>query len=620
MENMEELTFKDGSIYPGIDYYNNLSGEEQMIETLKCKMSILYWFERFAFAPVTGGSIHMGTSEQWKSTPKFRLLVQLFDQRDTVQLLSSRQIGKTTIALMYALHAMIFFPGIDTMFLTLNSELAKDAVVRMKAIMESLPRWMQIKNASDAAKTTFIDLVNGSKFKTSFISGAVDPDKAGRGMSFPILICDEFAFCNHADIVFSAMQPALATARMHAKSNGYPSCIIMVSTPNGAGNNTFYRILQNSVKIEDIYDFEENKMFDDYLKEFDREECNGYVSVTIHWSETQRDEEWYKQQCMDLNFNQRRINQELDLAFLGSSTSIFSDDVIQKLITKKSIHDMQLPGGHHFKLFGEIDPNELYLLGCDSSASTGASSDFSSISLTHARTGQEVGVWKGKFAVVKKLSQLLKMVVKGLTTLYSLNSDTLRVIIERNSFGKGVVEELVFNDPAIDDFDYESYVWQDQYKDGEYVYGFWTGNAGKMGSGRRDQMFSELMNHVNGYPELIHSNELIGDIRDLVQLPSGRIEAGKGAHDDVVMAYNFCLYVRRQMIRSGEITIDGEATAFALTPERMMDFIDVSLSAGYAVVSENTDYHSGLVIEEEVTNKHKDIDSRFDIGNYIIGM
>jgi len=634
----EDKLLRNGKEYKGLDYYNSLSGEEQMIEMMKCKMSVLYWIEHYAFAPVTGGFIHMGTSEQWKSSPKFPLLFTLMDQRDTVQLLSSRQIGKTTMALMYALWAMIFFPEIQVMFLTLNSELAKDAVVRMTGMMSKLPKWMQIKNGSKAANTTFIKLSNGSMFKTSFISGAVDPNKAGRGLSQPIIILDEFAFCNHAEIVYTAMQPSIATARVHAKKNGYPTCIIMVSTPNGAGDNTFYNILKNSVRIEDIYDFENKKMFNNYLAEFDKPDCNDYISVTIHWSETHRDEEWYKQQCKDLNNNKRRINQELNLAFLGSSSSIFDDDIIAQLEVKKANETFELPFGNKFKLFGEINKNRVYLLGVDSSASTGASSDFSAITLVDAVTGQEVGVWKGKFAIVKQLSYLLKTIVKTLGVNYELDSDNLIVIIERNSFGKGVVEELVYADPTPeDDFDYSSYVWMDQYKDGEYVHGFWTGNAGKMGNGRRDQMFSELMNHVNEYPELIHSHELISDLRDLVQLSSGRIEAARGAHDDVVMSYAFCLYVRRQMIKSGEIVLEGEISAFQLTKDSMKKFIDVSLMSGMntiqATILKDTNndvyeedleyinnsrtYQSDLVTDDRIKNRIKKLDN-FNLDDYLI--
>ena len=251
------------------------------------------------------------------------------------------------------------------------------------------------------------------------------------------------------------------------------------------------------------------------------------VLLKIHWSETDRDEEWYKTQCKDLNFIQRRINQELDLMFLGSKTSIFNDDVIAELKIKKPHHEFTLPYGHKFKMFSEINPNEVYYIGADTSASTGASSDFSALSLIHARSGQEVGVWKGKFSVVKKFSHLLKTTVKTLSQNYGLDSDHLLVIIERNSFGKGVVEELVYNDPLLDDFDYESYVWKDQYADGESVYGFWTGNSGKMGAGRRDQMFSELMNFVNDHPHFFHSKEIIDDLRHLEQKATGRIEAAK---------------------------------------------------------------------------------------------
>jgi len=603
---MEEvLTFIDGREYKGMDYYNNLSKEEIALEKLKCRMSLLYWVETYAYAPVTGGNVHMGTSEQWKSSPKFRILFKLFEHEDAVLLLSSRQIGKSTMALMYAMWAMIFFPGIEIMFLTLDSSLAKDAVVRLTGISDSLPYWMQVPNASKAAKATYMYLKNDSKFKTSFISGAVDPNKAGRGLSQSIIILDEFAFCNHADLVYSSMQPSVATARMHAKRNGYPTLVLAVSTPNGGGENTFYQMLQRSVSIDDLYDFENKVMYENYEEHF-TDESNSFISVQIHWSETHRDESWYKQQCKDLNFNQRRINQELDLAFLGSSDSIFSDEIISELIIKKPFSEITLPFGNKFKLFSDIDPSRTYLLGADTSASTGVNSDFCSLSLMDAISGQEVGVWKGKFSVVKKFSHLLKHAVKGLNQYYNLTSDNLIVIIERNSFGKGVVEELVYNDPMTDDFDYASYVWQDSMANGDLVYGFWTGNAGKLGNGRRDQMFSELMNHVNQNPTFIHSNELISELRNLVQKTNGRIEASKSNHDDVVMAFNFCLYVRKLMITSGEIIVDGEITAFQLTAESMNSFIG-------AVFGEGNYFESRQQDEEIIFEKYDKQGNRINV-------
>lgn len=579
----EILTLINGKPVLTLEYLNkHMSSDLRVSERVKCQLSFTYWMENYAYTKVSGGYIHMGSSEQWKSSPKFRILCKLFEQHDSVMLLSSRQIGKTTLGLLYATWAMIFFPKIKIMFLTLNTTNAKDAVSRIKDAMEMLPAWMNVDNASKAAKTTFIDLKNGSQFLTSFVSGAVDPDKVGRGLTQSIIILDEFAFCNYADIVYTSAQPGLSISRKYSKLNGYPSLMLVVSTPNGAGDNQFYSMFENSTNIEEIYDFENKRLYPEYKEILAEEHRNSFISVKIHWSETNRDEKWYKEQCRELNFNKRRINQELDLAFLGSASSIFDDDIIMKLIPKKPSFNMQLPHGLQFKMYSDIEPGEVYLAGVDSSASTGPNSDWSVISLTRARDGQEVGVVKCQFAVVKKFSGVVKAFTKAMHTLYGLDSDHLKIIIERNSFGKGVVEELMYNDPSLDDFDYESYVWQEELSSGELVPGLYTSNSSfKMGNGKRDQMFGELMNQVNAYPDLIHSNDIISEIRSLVQLPSGRIEAGKAAggkkgHDDVVMAYNFCLYVRKLMIKSGELSIEGEYAAFALSPETIMNFMDVN--------------------------------------------
>ena len=615
--------------YLGEDYYNNeMTGNEQAMEWMKCKLSPLYWVEKYAYTPVTGGFIHMGSSEQWQSTNKFRLLFKLFELQDNVAFISSRQIGKTTLALLYALHCMIFFPGIKIAFLTLDSNRGKDAVARLKDMMSKLPNWMKVPVPSKAERTTFYHLGNKSMFDTMFVSGSIDPDTLGRGLSGSIIILDEAAFIKHMDIVYAAMQPSISTAKIYAKKFGYPTCLIAVSTPNGAGSNWFYNILQRSVKFDDIYDYENKKLYEGYADAINDPEKNAFISMKILWSDTHRDQTWYNEQCKELNFNQRKINQELDLVFLGSSTSIFSDAIISKLIPKASSKELQLPFGNKMKLFSDLIPGEIYLLGVDTAMSAGINSDYSALSLIHASSGQEVGVWKGKFSIVKRLAALVKAAIKGLNLLYNINEEYLKVIIERNSIGKETVEELIYNDPTLDDFDYESYVWQEEVKNGkglptgEYTYGLYTSNTGKMGNGKRDQMFSELMNQVNARPDLFHSDELIDELRNLEQKTNGRIEASRGQHDDVTMAFNFCLYVRKHMIKSGELQIAGEIQAFALTPETMMDFIGVSIGEGKSnIVDEFDEFDelnkNGFIFQSE---KKKNKIDEFDISNYLIGI
>ena len=609
--------------YLGEEYYNNLTEDQIMIEWLKCKQSPLYWIEKYAYTPVTGGYIHMGSSEQWQSSNKFRLLFKLFEVQDNVAFISSRQIGKTTLALLYALHCLIFFPKIKIAFLTLDAFRGKDSVSRLKEMMYKLPNWMKVGQDGTADKTTFYHLKNGSRFDTMFVSGSVDPDTLGRGLSGSIIILDEAAFIRHMDIVYSAMQPSISTAKIHAKNFGFPTCMIAVSTPNGAGSNWFYNILQRSVKFDDIYDYESKKLYDGFEKAIDDPEVNAFISMKILWSDTHRDEAWYNAQCKELNFNQRKINQELDLVFLGSSTSIFHDDIIAKLIPKKEKFNIKLPFGNSFKMFSECIPGELYLLGIDTAMSAGINSDYSAITLTHASSGQEVGAWHGKFSVVKRFSALVKTLIKALVKLYNMSEETLLAIIERNSIGKEVVEELVYNDPIQDDFSYESYLFKEEVKNtkglptGDYTIGLYTSNAGKTGNGKRDQYFNELMNMVNDRPDLIHSDLLIDELRNLEQKATTRIEAMRGQHDDNVLSYCFTLYVRRLLIKSGTIIIPGEIAAFALSPENIMDFIDVSISSSNYNISQEDDYEEdshGFLFKSDKKKKEE-----FSVDDYLIG-
>lgn len=541
-----------------INSKKQLDSKTMTIELIKCRMSALYFIENYVSVPVAGGRVSMRESEQWNATDKYKIIIELFQQHDSVLYMSSRQSGKTTTSAMYLLWCMVFFPKIQISYLTLDKNRAVDMISRMKEMMDSLPKWLQVKPKSNAERLSYYELSNGSKISASFVSGSNDPDKVGRGLSSPIVFIDETAFIPHAEIVWGALQPSVSAAKKFAKQNGYPNGVIFTSTPNGAGENFFYGVYNNSVKFDDIYDYETKTLYDDYLEEFKKEGKNAFISVVLHWSEF-RSQEWYEEQKKELNFNQKKINQELDLAFLGSNACIFSDEVIAQLVPKRRIEFIKLPYGNEFDLYEEIDPNEKYFLGVDTAMSAGSNSDYSAIVLTRARDGKPIGEWKGRFAVVKRFAQVVKTVIKSLKILHGLNSSTLIAVIERNSIGKETLEELIYDES---EFDFEIYLFKEQVGTGnnkEWVPGLYTSNSGKMGQGKRDKMFNMLMTYVNENPYSIHGRRLIDELRNLEQKQNGRIEAGKSHHDDVVMAWNFCLYARRYLIETGQLFIQGES-------------------------------------------------------------
>ncbi len=597
----------------------NLSSYEQTIEYFKCKASPLYFIENYLSVPVPGGRISIRESEQWNMTNKYKLLIELFHQHDAVLYMSSRQSGKTTTSALYLLYCMIFFPKLQISYLTLDKTRALDLIARMKEMMDSLPKWLQVPPANKAERLTYLALKNGSKITASFVSGSNDPDKVGRGLSNPLVFIDETAFIPHAQIVWGAMQPSISAAKIFAKKFGYPNGIIFTSTPNGAGDNFFYNIYQNSTHFDDIYDYENKNLytgFEDLLNDPLR---NNFISLRLHWSEF-RSVEWYEEQKRELNFDTRKINQELDLNFLGSANSLFDDEVIMKLVPKIALTELQLPFGHKFKLFTELDPSKIYYLGVDTAMSAGPNSDFSAMVLIDARSGQQVGEWRGKFSVVKRFAALVKSTIKGLVQEYNLTNDNLLVIIERNSIGKETVEELLYTDPIYDPFDYEEYLYKEHAGNSdEMVPGFWTSNGGSIGNGKRDEIFNEIMFMVNTTPEYIHGNLLIDDLRNLENKASGRIEASRGQHDDVVLAYGFCLWVRKTFIKKNKLIIENNQLSYGLKPADLKEYLSIALVTNHEIITDV--YSSGEIIyeySEDYIKNNKNKTESFSLDNYII--
>jgi len=592
-------------------------------EYLKCKMSPLYFIENYCAVPVAGGMIPIRESELWHSTPKYRQFIKAIHECDAVEMMASRQHGKTTTALLYYLWALLFYPKLTIEYVTLDSKRANDAVKRMKEMLAYLPVWLQIPFKGKSEKVTYLELENGSRMNSNYVSGSIDPDRLGRGMSSPLIYIDETAFIPKMDIVWTAMQPAISAARVFAKQNGYPNGILFTTTPNGAGTNFFYNVWSRGWDSSEVFTDISIKFKEDWREILGSDDNkNNFVRFKIHWSETNKDEAWYKQQIKELNFNMRKVSQELDLVFLGSSNAVFPDEVLEMFEPKETHSTITMAYGEQFKLVEDLDPTKLYLLGVDTAASTASSikGDYSAIVLVDAQTGEEVGSWHGKFSVVKRFSVVVKSIIQGLTELYKLNEDTLRVIIERNSFGLGVVEELIFDDGG---FDYESFLYRYTLSNGDKIPGMQT-NAKS-----RDMMFNLLLSNINERPERAKTSLLQEELRNLEQKNSGRFEASSGAHDDVILSYCFCLYVRQEFINSGLIETDGRVSMY--DPKKANYFLDVTMSTSDpGIVKDKKEATIHIINNDEKEDRKriltemgydaKTFEALPSLDNYVIGL
>ncbi len=577
---------------------------DKVREYLKCKMSAYYFVKNYIVTNVAGGEVPLGESTLWKESPKYRHFIKLASSPhvDNIEILFSRQLGKTTTIAAIMLHNLLFFSGLKAQFLTLTKENALDVIERMKFMQDRLPDWLKVPMVGKGDRKTYIEFENKSKFTTKYISGSINPDSIGRGFSSPMLWVDEAAFIPHMDRVWTALQPSLSAARDFAKANNFPTKIFFSTTPNGVSGagDFFYQTWKNGWDYENIFDIKTEKINPEAQKILmSADDKNNFARVKIHWSEVGRGDDWYQQQVKELNFNMRKVNQELNLVFLGSTNTVFPDEILEKFEPKEVTNEIKLSYGEKFKIYREIDPQKTYLLGVDTAASTAAKSDYCSMVMTDAQTGEEVGSWHGKYSVVKRFSMVVKSLVRGLTALFALDDDNLIVIIERNSFGLGVVEDLLYSD---EDFDYPSYLYWYEQKSGERIPGFQTNVRS------RELMFSQLLSFINENPTRIHSALLQEELRNLEQKNNGRIEAGgTNNHDDVVLAYTFTLFVRYEMIKSGLIVEDGMVAKLDI--ERAKAFMDVTMSTTSLGISPTEENYNRIPVEV-INNDEKEIEKR----------
>jgi hypothetical protein len=113
-------------------------------------------------------------------------------------------------------------------------------------------------------------------------------------------------------------------------------------------------------------------------------------------------------------------------------------------------------------------------------------------------------------------------------------------------------------------------------------------------------MFDLLLSLLNENPEIASGILLQEELRNLEQKSSGRIEAGKGAHDDVVMAYNFTLFVRDLLIKSGVISLKNSIKKFK--PDVIKSDINIAFNS-----------LSGFEMDEDKLKKNLGIDDQYEV-------
>lgn len=513
-----------------------------------------YYIREIVLVSIPGGAINFDLHPG-----NLAILWAIFNNLDQICLLPRQQYKTQSIAA--ALSWTYFFGTKNTHMIFGNKSLndAMNNLKRFKSIKDNLPNFLKkdtVAHKHDRDNLSFIESAQ-SKNRIDLLANPTNiemADKMGRGVSVPIFWEDEFAFISYNDIILKASAPAYRKVADLAEAHGKPHCKILSTTPSDvdsySGAVCKELIDDSAIFIEELYDWS-MKRVREYI---DVNGSSGYLSIKYTWQQLGLSEEWYAQSCKDLRYDTRSIKRELDIEWTKSSdNSVFEEaelDILAKglytdtknlivEITKEYQDDFKIERNqvpYMFKLFTEsLNPNHPYFIGCD--VSGGLGKDYSTIVIVDPFDNyKEKAIFKNNKINLSDFRLLIEQVVTNIIPKSTL-------FIENNSYGKGVIDELLKNTTVAKKLYFEYKVTdKDKTKrnpktvTNSISYGINTNTAS------RELMIDILREVVIEQPHTIISQELVDDISGLIYNKTGKVEHDTHTHDDCIFGKLMVLY------------------------------------------------------------------------------
>ena len=99
---------------------------------------------------------------------------------------------------------------------------------------------------------------------------------------------------------------------------------------------------------------------------------NTFIKIKYKWDEDPtKNQKWYDEQCQELD-DDRMVNQELDLIFVGTQHCIFNDSTLSSFEAVKKPDFVTMASGAKLLTFFDgtpLNPYDYYLIGCDTAES-----------------------------------------------------------------------------------------------------------------------------------------------------------------------------------------------------------------------------------------------------------
>lgn len=295
---------------------------ERLQELKLCAKSILHFAETYFYiVDLKKGKILIQLRKYQK-----RILKSWKDNRFNV-LLSSRQLGKSTLLTIFALWQICFNPDQRVLLIANKEATAINIFKRVRLAYELCPNWL--KPAVVEYAKTGMTLANGSSISVSSTSS-----DSARGESCNVLMIDEAAFIDPSIIeeFWASVMPVI-TASDESK-------ILIASTPNGI-DNKFYEIFSGA-----------------------EEGDNEWSAQKVDWWELDgRDEAWKEKMIKTLG-SEEVFNQEYGNVFKQRGESGFDPGLMTELKANTRAPSWIYDNGD-YRVWEKPQEGHIYSIGAD---------------------------------------------------------------------------------------------------------------------------------------------------------------------------------------------------------------------------------------------------------------
>ena len=442
-----------------------------------------------------------------------------------------RQTGKTYSA-MVVLAWVLLFGGKNTeMVLFAQQQInVVNNLGRVKSVKRELPRYLQLTDSKDRDGSVVDFKALGNSLMTQAPGrSAESADNRGRGLSKPVVQYDEFGFIPFIKEQYQASVLAQTTVARTAEKAGLPHFISITTTAaflnNDSGIYAHDFFLDSLQFDEKFYDMSISKIKDILRNEAKRD----FIAIEYQYWDLGKDDNYFKEQCKALNYEQDAIDREvLNKWKAVSTTHPLGQEAIQTLekYAIKPVHIAVINSIYRMKLYR--DPESIdwegtpFIISGDCSNNIG--SDYSALVITDPYSYEVIATIRTNMYSTMLFAQM----IADLMSKYFCRSI---LVLERNLNGATILDRIIEINPNL-----MSRIYGPRDPKTHKLKELGIATTEKS----RELVYGQILKLAVGDSyDRIHDKVIIEEVKALVRGRNGRIDHPVGGHDDLLISYLF---------------------------------------------------------------------------------